>query len=672
MEKDFLDLNQGANWIEEKDGTFFAIFSANATKIEIVLYSRENQRYPKESIEIKDKKGNIWFTFISGIKPGDLYCYKVHGPYKPEEGFRFNPNKVLIDPYAKAVAGTIPLKWDDSLFDFKIINNEFLMNDLPNDEFIPKCVVINPYFKWEDYDFIKNRKRWKKEIIYETHVKGFTQLMKDLPNEIRGKYAALSSKNVISYLKDLGITAIELMPVHAFIDDKILVEKGLRNYWGYNPINYFSPEARYSSSGYYGEQVYEFKKMVNELHKEGIAVILDVVYNHTGEGNHLGPFLSFKGIDNKSYYLLNPNDQRYYIDYTGVGNTLNTSSNAVIQMIIDSLRYWVKEMHVDGFRFDLAPVLARNYEVVNMEHPIIKAIEKDPALENIKLIAEPWDLGPNGYQLGKFPSSWYEWNGKYRDLMRRFWRGESFPYYEIANLILGSPDLFVHKNPFASINYITCHDGFTLEDLVSYNQKHNEANCFDNKDGSDENYSFNFGIEGPTNDEEILRQREKQKRNFIITLMISQGTPMILGGDELSRTQKGNNNAFCQDNEISWYSWELDERKKKFFNFMKSIINFRKSSRIFENPNFLKDVIWLKENGSVVDEFSWRMPTNFIAFIFKDENKFLVILNAGSNRKFRLPEGKWQVLFSSTEKIKEGEEIEIEERSSVIFEKVND
>ena len=564
-----------------------------------------------------------------------------------------------------------PLKWDDSLFDYKIgPNNEFLINELPNDEFIPKCVVINPYFQWEDDEFLKNRKRWKKEIIYETHVKGFSQLMEELPNEVRGKYAALSSNKVISYLKDLGITAIELMPVHAFIDDKILVEKGLRNYWGYNPINYFSPEARYSSSGYYGEQVYEFKKMVNELHKEGIAVILDVVYNHTGEGNHLGPFLSFKGIDNKSYYLLNPKDQRYYVDYTGVGNTLNTSSDAVIQMILDSLRYWVKEMHVDGFRFDLAPVLARNYETINMEHALIKAIEKDPVLENIKLIAEPWDLGPNGYQLGKFPSNWYEWNGKYRDLIRRFWRGESLPYFEIANLILGSRDLFVHKNPLASINYITCHDGFTLEDLVSYDRKHNEANCFDNKDGADENYSFNFGVEGPTSDEEILKKREKQKRNLIITLMISQGTPMILGGDELSRTQRGNNNAFCQDNEISWYSWVLDERKKKFFEFMRSIINFRKNSRIFEEPNF--DVTWLKEDGSVVDELSWRIPTNFVAFIIKNEEKFLIILNSGSNRKFKLSEGKWRILFSSTENVKEGEEIEIEERSSVIFQKISD
>jgi len=672
MEKEnFIDLKLGPNWIEEKDGTFFAIFSANATKVEIVLYSKENQKYPKEVIEIKDKKGNIWYIFISGVKPGDLYCYKVHGAYKPEEGLRFNPNKVLIDPYAKAIAGIIPLKWDDSLFDYKIgPNNEFLINELPNDEFIPKCVVINPYFQWEDDEFLKNRKRWKKEIIYETHVKGFSQLMEELPNEVRGKYAALSSNKVISYLKDLGITAIELMPVHAFIDDKILVEKGLRNYWGYNPINYFSPEARYSSSGYYGEQVYEFKKMVNELHKEGIAVILDVVYNHTGEGNHLGPFLSFKGIDNKSYYLLNPKDQRYYVDYTGVGNTLNTSSDAVIQMILDSLRYWVKEMHVDGFRFDLAPVLARNYETINMEHALIKAIEKDPVLENIKLIAEPWDLGPNGYQLGKFPSNWYEWNGKYRDLIRRFWRGESLPYFEIANLILGSRDLFVHKNPLASINYITCHDGFTLEDLVSYDRKHNEANCFDNKDGADENYSFNFGVEGPTSDEEILKKREKQKRNLIITLMISQGTPMILGGDELSRTQRGNNNAFCQDNEISWYSWVLDERKKKFFEFMRSIINFRKNSRIFEEPNF--DVTWLKEDGSVVDELSWRIPTNFVAFIIKNEEKFLIILNSGSNRKFKLSEGKWRILFSSTENVKEGEEIEIEERSSVIFQKISD
>jgi len=654
----------GATWIEEEGGTNFVIFSENAKKVELLFYSRNNQKYPKEVIEIKNKTGDLWHVFVSGIQPGELYAYRFYGLYKPEEGLRFNHNKVLLDPYAKAISGTVPLKWDTSLFSFK--ENDSLIDDTPNDEFIPKCVVINPYFNWEDEKFIKRKKiKWENTIIYETHVKGFTKLKKEIPENIRGTYAGLASKQVIEYLKDLGITAIEIMPIFSFIDDKILVDKGLRNYWGYNPINFFSPECRYSSSGCFGEQVLEFKKMVNELHNAEIEVILDVVYNHTGEGNHLGPTLSFKGIDNKAYYLLDPKNPRYYIDYTGVGNTLNVQHPRVIQMILDSLRYWVLEMHVDGFRLDLAPILAREYDKINMKSALMIAIQQDPILCRVKLIAEPWDLGPNGYQLGKFPYNWFEWNDKFRDTFRRFWRGEAIVYEELANRILGSPDIFLNKFPYSSINFITCHDGFTLEDLVSYNQKHNEANCFDNKDGIDDNLSWNCGFEGPTNDHNILNLREKQKRNFMITLMISHGIPMILGGDELSRTQRGNNNAFCQDNEISWYSWDLDERKIEFLKFVKSIIKLRKE--IYSKKS---NVIWLKQNGEVIDNQSWKSLTNLVYFMIKCENKnYLVILNSGKDLSITLPSGKWELLISSTKSIhdKFEKEILIEEKSSWIL-----
>ncbi|HLI45827.1 MAG TPA: glycogen debranching protein GlgX [Geobacterales bacterium] len=657
----------GSTYIEEKGGTAFVIFSEFATKVELQIYS-EDQKYPKESVELRNRYGDLWLDFISGIKPGQLYAYRIHGPYKPNEGLRFNPNKIVIDPYAKAIAGTIPIKWDDSLFDYKPnITGIFEFNEVPDDLYVPKCVVVDSNFNWEDKEFIKRGIDLKDLLIYETHVKGFTILNKEIPEHLRGTYAALATKQVIDYLNDLGVNVIELMPVHAFLDDKILVERGLRNYWGYNPINYFSPDARYSSSGSHGQQVIEFKKMVNELHNAGIAVILDVVYNHTGEGNHLGPTISFRGIDNLSYYLLSSNDKTYYIDYTGVGNTLNTTHPRVIQMILDSLRYWVQEMHVDGFRFDVAPVLAREYEKINMNNALMIAIRQDPILSRAILIAEPWDLGPNGYQLGNFPLEWAEWNGKYRDIIRRFWRGEMLPYGEIANRITGSRDIFVKKDIFSSINYITCHDGFTLEDLVSYNQKHNEANGFENKDGADENFSWNCGVEGPTDKQEIIELRERIKRNFIITLFISQGIPMLLGGDELSRTQKGNNNAFCQDNEISWYSWELDERRRRFLEFVKSAIKFRKENTAL---NFPKGIIWFNKEGKQVDQSAWNSTTNFLAFfITLDSKEYLIVLNAGEAFEFPLPEGKWEVIISSYKDkgvVCSGKE-QVDKKSATIF-----
>ncbi|HWQ17539.1 MAG TPA: glycogen debranching protein GlgX [Sulfolobales archaeon] len=698
----------GATWIEDEDGTNFSIFSENASKIELLLYSEGDQRYPKEFIEVKNRIGYIWHIFVPGVGPGTLYAYKVYGPYKPEEGLRFNPNKVLIDPYAKALNGVVPLKWDDSLFGYKIGDpgQDLSFDERPDDEYVPKGVVIDPHFEWEDDWFIKKGRRpWRDTVIYEVHVKGFTKLRKDLPEGIRGTYRAFASKRMINYLKDLGITAVELMPVHAFVDDRFLVEKGLRNYWGYNPINYFSPECRYSSSGCMGQQVREFKEMVNELHNAGIEVIIDVVFNHTAEGNHLGPTLSFKGIDNKAYYVLSPENLRYYMDFTGTGNTLNMAHPMVIQMVLDSLRYWVLEMHVDGFRFDLAAALARQLYNINMLSTFFIALQQDPVLSRVKLIAEPWDVGPGGYQVGNFPFYWAEWNGKYRDTIRRFWRGEAIPYQELANRLMGSPDIYLGTNrtPLASINYITSHDGFTLQDLVSYNQKHNEANGLDNKDGADENYSWNCGVEGETKDPGVIICREKQKRNFMITLFVSQGVPMILGGDELSRTQRGNNNAFCQDNEISWFNWELDESKQLFQSFVRSLIRFYRAHPVFRRARFfqgkrlfglpMKDVTWLKPDGTEIDESTWNSPTNFIAFILEGsamdevneqgeriaDDSFLIILNGGSNNiKFKFPPGRWELVISSLLRdvkkeeilVEGGKEVEIDGKTAMIYRRV--
>lgn len=695
----------GANWIEREDGVNFSLFSENAEKVELLLYSPANQKYPKEVIEVKNKTGDIWHTFVPGLRPGQLYAYRVYGPYKPEMGLRFNPNKVLIDPYAKAINGNVI--WNDALFGYKIGNDDLSFDERDSSEFVPKSVVINPYFNWDDENFYKMKKRipLKDTVIYEVHVKGFTKLRFDLPENIRGTYAGLASRQMIDYLKDLGITTVELMPVFHFIDQRFLVEKGLVNYWGYDPINFFSPECRYSSSGCLGEQVIEFKKMVNELHNAGIEVIIDVVYNHTAEGNHLGPTLSFRGIDNLAYYMLQPDNKRYYLDFTGTGNTLNLSHPRVIQMVLDSLRYWVTEMHVDGFRFDLAAALARELYNVNMLNTFFITIQQDPILSQVKLIAEPWDVGPGGYQVGNFPYMWAEWNGRYRDTIRRFWRGEALPYSEVANRLLGSPDIYLgnNKTPFASINYVTSHDGFTLEDLVSYNQKHNEANGFNNQDGMDENYSWNCGVEGPSNDPNIVQCREKQKRNFMITLFISQGVPMILGGDELSRTQRGNNNAFCQDNEISWFDWNLDERKVKFLEFVRRLIHFYKAHPIFRRERYfqgkklfgmpLKDVTFLTTDGKEVDEKTWNSPTQTVSFILEGsvideineygeriaDDTFLIILNANPNNiKFKFPKGKWELVVSSylreikkEEQIVEGEkELEIEGRTALIYRRI--
>jgi glycogen operon protein len=559
------------------------------------------------------------------VKLGQLYGYRVQGPFDPERGERFNPAKLLIDPYARAMAG--PLNWDAGVFGYKLADPaQDLSRDDRDDAWgVPKCVVTTSHFDWENdrppltplHD----------SIIYELHVKGFTKLHPEIPQELRGTYAGLAHPVAVEYLKKLGITAVELMPVHEFLDDKHLVDRGLRNYWGYNSINFFSPEARYSASGDRGEQIGEFKQMVKALHRAGIEVILDVVYNHTAEGNQMGPTLSFKGIDNATYYRLLPDKPRFYMDYTGTGNTLNVRHPQVLKLVMDSLRYWVQEMHVDGFRFDLASALARELHEVDRLSAFFDIINQDPVISQVKLIAEPWDVGEGGYQVGKFPPLWAEWNGRYRDGVRRYWKGDDGQLAELGYRLTGSSDLYQRdsRHPTASINFVTAHDGFTLRDLVSYSQKHNDANGEDNHDGTNENYSWNCGEEGETENPEIIEMRERQKRNFLLTLLCSQGVPMICGGDEIGRAQKGNNNAYCQDNEISWYNWGLPDRKKSLLEFTRKLVELRRQHPNLHRRKFFQDrsinpgqsqrpvnghtepdITWLRPDGGEMTEEEWN------------------------------------------------------------------
>src|SRR5215203_940293 len=541
----------GATW--DGEGVNFALFSEKATAVDLCLFDSKTNR--EQRIRVKEIDNHIWHLYVPGLMPGQLYGYRVYGPYEPQNGDRFNPNKLLIDPYAKALSGRV--EWHNAIFGYEVGHPEEDLSFSEEDSapYVPKGVVIDPSFDWEN-DKAPNIP-YHKTIIYEAHVKGLTQLHPDIPKEIRGTYSAIAHPVIIQYLKDLGITAIELMPVHQFVNDGFLREKGLSNYWGYNTIGFFAPDIKYSGSGYSGGQVAEFKTMVKELHKAGIEVILDVVYNHTAEGNHLGPTLSFRGIDNACYYRL-ANDRRFCFDYTGTGNTLNAMLPSVLRLIMDSLRYWILDMHVDGFRFDLASTLARELHEVDRLGSFFDIIHQDPVISQVKLIAEPWDIGEGGYQVGNFPPGWAEWNGKYRDCMRDYWRGADSMLGEFALRFTGSPDLYEedYRSPTASVNFITAHDGFTLNDLVSYNEKHNLDNGENNNDGESHNRSWNCGAEGDTDDENIINLRNRQKRNFLTTLFFSQGVPMIVAGDELGRTQKGNNNAYCQDNEISWIVWE--------------------------------------------------------------------------------------------------------------------
>jgi isoamylase len=593
----------GATW--DGEGVNFALYADNATAVELCLFDHNNTTKESHSVKLIERTHQIWHVYLPDCKPRQLYGYRVFGPYKPLEGHRFNHHKLLIDPYAKAIAGAI--NWNDALFSYELGNEEedLSFSELDSAPYIPKSVVIDARYDWEED---KNPKiPYHKSIIYEAHVKGLTKTHPDIPEEIRGTYSAIGHPAMIKYLKDLGVTAIELMPVHQFVIDRHLKEKGLTNYWGYNSIGFFSPDVRYASKGVNGEQVIEFKDMVKALHKADIEVILDVVYNHTAEGNQLGPTLSFKGIDNAAYYRLTEN-QRYYMDYTGTGNTLNANLPNVLRLMMDSLRYWILEMHVDGFRFDLAATLARELHEVDRLSSFFDIIHQDPVISQVKLIAEPWDIGEGGYQVGNFPPGWSEWNGKYRDCVRDYWRGADSMMGEFAARFTGSPDLYQgdYRRPTASINFITAHDGFTLNDLVSYNEKHNDSNGENNQDGESHNRSWNCGAEGPSDCPEIIALRQKQKRNLLTTLFLSQGVPMLVAGDEISRTQQGNNNAYCQDNEISWLDWaHADE---ELLTFTRNLIKFR-----LQHPTFCRRR-WFQGQpikGAGVEDIAWFLPEGF-------------------------------------------------------------
>ncbi len=604
----------GATW--DGLGTNFALFSEHATKVELCLFDSCAAKPESHRIELTERNAFVWHGYIRDIKPGQIYGYRVHGPYDPENGHRFNPNKLVTDPYAKAIVRGVT--WDDSLFGYKIASAK---SDLSFDErdsapFAPLCAVVDPSFVWGSDT--RPDVPWNKTVIYEAHVKGLTMQHPDVPENLRGTYAAVASDAIIHHLTKLGVTAIELMPVHHRVTNRVLKDRDLSDYWGYNTLSYFAPDFRFSSSESPLDHIQEFKVMVRRLHAAGIEVILDVVYNHTVEGSHLGPTLCFRGIDNKSYYRTMPEKERFYMDYTGCGNTLNMTHPRVLQLIMDSLRYWVEEMHVDGFRFDLASALARELYDVDHLSSFFDVIQQDPVISQVKLIAEPWDVGEGGYQVGNFPVLWTEWNGKYRDTIRRFVKGDSGVLGEMATRLTGSSDLYERtgRRPHASINFVTAHDGFTLSDLVSYNLKHNLDNGEENQDGDNNNNSWNCGVEGPSADPQTVALRYQQKRNFMALLMLSIGVPMISGGDELGRTQFGNNNAYCQDNEISWYPWDLADEDQKFLEFVRKVTSIRKRQPVIhrkdffrgkklDEPGYLNEIYWLRPDGKYMQESDW-------------------------------------------------------------------
>ncbi|HTW14751.1 MAG TPA: glycogen debranching protein GlgX [Nocardioides sp.] len=639
-------------------GTNFALFSEVADRVELCLFDADGT---ETRVELTEVDAYVWHCYLPQVQPGQRYGYRVHGPWDPAQGLRCNPSKLLLDPYAKATSGEID--WDQALFSYDF-GDEDSRNDDDSAPHMTYGVVINPFFDWEGDR--RPRTPYNDSVVYEAHVKGLTRLHPDVPEDIRGTYAGLAHPAVVEHLQKLGITAIELMPVHQFVQDSTLQEKGLRNYWGYNTLGFFAPHEDYSAArgeGALGQQVQEFKAMVKAMHEAGIEVILDVVYNHTAEGNHLGPTLSFKGIDNQAYYRLVEDDARYYMDYTGTGNTLNVRHPHSLQLIMDSLRYWVTEMHVDGFRFDLASTLAREFYDVDRLATFFELVQQDPVVSQVKLIAEPWDVGPGGYQVGGFPPQWTEWNGKYRDTVRDFWRGEP-ALGEFASRIAGSSDLYERsgRRPFASINFVTAHDGFTLRDLVSYNEKHNEANGEDNNDGESHNRSWNHGVEGPTDDPEVLALRAREQRNFIATLLLSQGVPMLLHGDELGRTQQGNNNTYAQDSELSWVHW--DEVDAPLVEFTAAVSRLRAQHPTFRRKRFftgeevrgaygerLDDIVWLHLDGRPMEDDDWQSGSKAIGMylngngiagrdargeVIKDDH-FLLYFNADGDTEVTLP-----------------------------------
>jgi len=651
----------GATW--DGSGVNFAVFSEHASRVELCLFDSVDSTAESICIPLEEQTDLVWHCYLPNVGPGQLYGYRVHGGYDPKHGHRFNPHKIVLDPYTRVVARRT--RWSDRMFGYRIGDPvaDLSFDVRNNADCAPLGAVVSSSFSWGGDRPL--RIPWHKTVIYETHVRGFTMRHPGVPEGLRGTYAGLASPAAVKHLQRLGVTAVELMPVHHRVDDRHLVERGLANYWGYNTLAFFAPDTRYSSVSYL-DTVRQFKAMVRRLHQAGIEVILDVVYNHTGEGNHLGPTLSLRGLDNASYYRLVPDNRRYYMDYTGCGNTLNMLSPRVLQLIMDSLRYWVQEMHVDGFRFDLASSLARELHSVDRLGAFFDIIHQDPVLSQVKLIAEPWDLGEGGYQVGNFPVLWTEWNGKYRETVRRFWRGDGDAVSEFATRLCGSSDLYERsgRKPYASINYVTSHDGFTLRDLVSYNEKHNEANGDNNRDGDSHNLSWNCGHEGPTTDQEIVRLRRRQMRNFLTTLLVSQGVPMIRAGDELGHTQLGNNNVYCQDNELSWLDWDLDAEAKTLLDFTCRLVRLRRENPALTRRQFFQgrqirgqdptDIAWLTPAGQEMVDADWRSATARVLGVrmngkMIDEvdergrpivgNTLLVLFNAQERRiPFVLPE----------------------------------
>ncbi|MBX5462955.1 MAG: glycogen debranching protein GlgX [Steroidobacteraceae bacterium] len=660
---------RGATW--DGEGVNFSLFSQHAEKVELCIFDPSGRR-ELQRIAFREQTDESFHAYLPEARPGLLYGYRVYGPYEPTRGHRFNPNKLLIEPYAKHIQGQ--LKWSDAHFGYRVGHPkaDLSFDKHDNAAGMPKCRVVDPAFTWGDDR--PPRTSFHDTVIYELHVRGFTMRHPDVPPQLRGTYAGIATAPVIDHLLRLGVTAVELMPVHAFVDDRHLVERGLRNYWGYNTIGFFAPDMRYSATG----RISEFKTMVKTLHSAGIEVILDVVYNHTAEGNQMGPTLSFRGVDNASYYRLSPNDPRYYMDFTGCGNTLNMQHPRVLALLMDSLRYWALEMHVDGFRFDLASALARELFDVDRLGSFFDTIGQDPVLSQVKLIAEPWDVGAGGYQVGNFPPGWNEWNDRYRDTVRSYWKGDEGMMGDFARRISGSADLYEAsgRKPHASMNFVTAHDGFTLQDLVSYDRKHNEANGEDNRDGNDNNRSWNHGVEGPTDDPAINALRARQKRNLMATLLLSQGVPMLLAGDELGQTQGGNNNAYCQDNEISWLDWDLTDDERAFLEFVSQIVVFRRRHPVFSRRRFLQDrtladgvkeVAWLRPDDQELSDEDWNTSFNRCLGVYMagtaiervdrrgkpvKDNNFLLLFNAHHEEiPFQLPEfhegGGWQLLLDT-------------------------
>jgi isoamylase len=686
----------GATW--DGLGVNFAIFSAHATKVELCLFDTSGRR-EVERIELPEYTDEIWHGCLPDARPGTIYGYRVHGPYEPENGHRFNPNKLLLDPYAKAHVGQ--LKWANEVFGYKVgaKRDDLTFDERDSSRFVPKCRVIDPAFTWSRDR--APRVPWERTIFYEMHVKGFTKLHPGVPPNLRGTFAGLATQEVVDYIKDLGVTSVELMPIHAFLNDNLLLERGLTNYWGYNTIGFFAADPRYFATG----TLAEFKQMIAHLHDAGLEVILDVVYNHTAEGNERGPTLSFKGIDNASYYRLQPDNRRFYINDTGTGNTVNLSHPRVLQMVTDSLRYWALEMHVDGFRFDLATILGREPQGFDEGSGFLKSCRQDPVLATTKLIAEPWDIGPGGYQVGRFPPGWAEWNDRFRDTVRSYWKGDEGKVPELATRLAASGDFFEHRGrkPWASINFITAHDGFTLNDLVSYNERHNEANKENNQDGTSNNYSWNCSVEGPTEDIEINKLRERQKRNMLATLFLAQGTPMLLAGDEFGRTQGGNNNAYCQDNEISWLNWEkIDDQGRALTNFVRTLIRLKSTFSILRRGRFLKsdlnealqvkEITWINASGQEMQLSDWndhtmrclgmlldgRAQVNGIKRAASDPTLLMVMNAYHEVVKFRIPEvavgSRWRCFFDTNDPEREelslfrtGDTYDVAGRSLLIF-----